>query len=150
MHIDHSSSIPQFNIQSIMASSSSSSGLIISTTTTTTLSIASQSSITVAPSTKHVPFKIPRSATASSSTSLTREWPPILKQADVRHIYENKNIFFFGDSTIRSIYCDLSKLLHNGKQLSVEELKRHYCKHALYTSKYELLKRIVCFYFLPF
>lgn len=56
-------------------------------------------------------------------------------QDDAMRIFQNKTIVFFGEGPIRSIYCDLSKLLHNSKILSSAEIKKHHNHHAPYISK---------------
>ncbi len=58
--------------------------------------------------------------------------PLAITQANACRIFANKNVLFFGDSTIRSIYGDLCRLLHKDKKLSAKELERHYSSHEPY------------------
>ncbi|CAF1507058.1 unnamed protein product, partial [Rotaria sordida] len=115
-------------------------------------SLPCHSDTTISPSSPLVPIqalsKIPRlkpaQSTSSSSSSATaapiatastnalENGLPVFNQTNALHIYQGKNIVFFGDNTIRKIYRDLLRLLHKGKLMHDSELKTGHTYHRLY------------------
>ncbi|CAF4274186.1 unnamed protein product, partial [Rotaria sordida] len=69
---------------------------------------------------------------AASSTEPTLNTHSLFTQDDAIRIFQNKTVVFFGEGSIRSIYCDLCKLLHNSKILHSVEIKKHFNYHAPY------------------
>ncbi|CAF3070250.1 unnamed protein product, partial [Rotaria sp. Silwood2] len=69
---------------------------------------------------------------------------PVFNQDDAIGIFQNKNIVFFGEGPIRSIYCDLCKLIHNSKILNSSEIKNHFNYHPPYVNETTLELRKKC------
>ena len=61
--------------------------------------------------------------------------PSTVRQEHFRRVFEKRNVLFLGDTTIRSMYCDLIRALHNGKMLNMAEIKFHFKDHDKYSSK---------------
>ena len=96
----------------------------------------------------HALSKIPRLKPANSASSSTDAVAVvstdtkensllIFDQTNVLRIYQGKTILFFGDSTVRLLYRDLSRLLHKGKLMNDLELKKERSDHKLYASKFQ-------------
>jgi hypothetical protein len=84
----------------------------------------------------------PCSTKATTMIPSTTENDRLIYNEDhVRRIYQKKNIVFFGDGTMRSMYCDLARLLQNGKMLNNTETKYHFSRQQLYISKYQKKNR---------
>ncbi|CAF3415942.1 unnamed protein product [Rotaria sp. Silwood2] len=66
------------------------------------------------------------STISASSIETTTNDRTTYNEDDALRIYQNKLSFFFEDSTMRSMYCDLSQLLHNGKMLNIAEIKKKF------------------------
>ncbi|CAF1176590.1 unnamed protein product [Rotaria sordida] len=76
---------------------------------------------------------------ATASTNTVENGLPVFNQTNALHIYQGKNIVFFGDNTIRKIYRDLLRLLHKGKLMHDSELKTRHTYHKLYGIQREML-----------
>jgi len=91
----------------------------------------------------------PRSPCSTKATTMipstTENDRLIYDRDDIRRIYQKKNIVFFGDGTMRSMYCDLARLLQNGKMLNNTETKYHFSRHDPYVSKYRKPNRSLLF-----
>jgi hypothetical protein len=91
----------------------------------------------------------PRSPCSTKATTMipstTENDRLIYDRDDIRRIYQKKNIVFFGDGTMRSMYCDLARYLQNGKMLKNTETKYHFSRHDPYVSKYRKKNRKLLF-----
>ncbi|CAF1458520.1 unnamed protein product [Adineta steineri] len=72
--------------------------------------------------------------TSSSSTETTENVRAMYDQSDGFRVYKNKNIVFFGHDTMRSLYCDLARLLQTGNMLKNNSIKFHHTRHDPYVS----------------
>jgi hypothetical protein len=48
--------------------------------------------------------------------------------------FRNRNVLFIGDPIMRSMYCDLSRVLHKDKMLHIAEIGRYHKNHTIYIS----------------
>ncbi|CAF1126591.1 unnamed protein product [Adineta steineri] len=82
--------------------------------------------------------------TSSSSTETTENVLAMYDQSDGFRVYKNKNIVFFGHDTMRSLYCDLARLLQTGNMLKNSSIKFHHTRHDPYVNETVLKKLDKC------
>ncbi|CAF0833607.1 unnamed protein product [Adineta steineri] len=88
------------------------------------------------------PFLKPDHSISSSTATIdgipietTKNSFPVFDHTDTLRIFQGKKIVFFGDSAIRLLYRDLSKLLHKNKFMSEIELSKQRYDHPLYVNE---------------
>ncbi|CAF1036031.1 unnamed protein product [Adineta steineri] len=89
-----------------------------------------------------IPFLKPAHSISSSTATIdgisietTKNSFPIFDHTDTLRIFQGKKIVFFGDSAIRLLYRDLSKLLHKNNFMSEIELSKQRYDHPLYINE---------------
>ncbi|CAF1298861.1 unnamed protein product [Rotaria sordida] len=90
------------------------------------------------------PVTLSSSMIAVPSIETTTNIHSVFNQDDAIRIFQNKTVVFFGEGPIRSIYCDLCKLLHNSKILNSLEIKKHFNYHPPYVNETILELRKKC------